>query len=429
MLQDWFARRFPNRSPYRLYVLSNVGSLLALGVYPLYLERYLDLRPQAVVWSAGFAAFVLVCAWCAQSMRATSADSVVTPPLDDHAPVGAIDRLLWIVLPAFGSGLLVATTNSLTQDVAAVPLIWIVPLALYLVTFILAFAGWYWRWAWGSALVILLAAAVIYANSDSETPILLQGIALVAAFTAAAMVCHGELAQLRPSPASLTAFYLAISIGGSAGAAFVTLVAPVLFTWYLELPLLFMVTVAALLALGCRDLAREHSRVLAGIAAVVCAGALFYVGAIVLRPLQREGLVGSGRGYYGMLRVFDEGPEEKRVRKLWHGRIVHGVQVLVPPELGRQARSYYAPGSGIATGGRPASAARSGPAPQDRSRRARVRDRGRARAAVRSHPFLRDRPAGRPILESVLHVSQRLAREDRGLSGRRAALARARDGV
>ena len=257
---------------------------------------------------------------------------------------------MWIVLPAIGSGLLVATTSSLTQDVAAVPLIWIVPLALYLVTFILAFAGWYWRWAWGSALVLLLAAAVIYTNADSETPILIQGIALVAAFFAAAMVCHGELAALRPAPAHLTGFYLALSIGGSLGAAFVTLLAPLLFTWYFELPLLFMLAVAALLGLGCRELAREYSRVLAAVAAVVCAGALFYVGAIVLRPLQREGLVASGRGYYGMLRVFDEGtPPAKRMRKLWHGRIVHGVQVLVPPELGRKAGSYYAPGSGIAT--------------------------------------------------------------------------------
>jgi len=347
MLQDWFARRFPDRSPYRLYVLSNVGSLLALGLYPPVLERYMELRPQAVLWSVGFVVFGAVALWCSAAMRdAPDAATLVTSA--DPAP-GLVDRTLWFLLPAIGSGLLVATTSTLTQDVAAVPLLWVVPLALYLVTFIAAFGGLYWRWVWGSALVILLATTIHLTSSESDSTIILQGVALVGAFTAAAMVCHGELAQLKPAPSRLTSFYLAIAIGGSLGAAFVTLVAPLLFNWYGELPLLFLLALAALFGVGCRTIAREYPGIITAVVVVACVAALAVTGYYGLRPPQRQGLVASARGFYGILRVFDEGTPSRMQRKLWHGRIVHGVQFLVPPELGRKAGSYYAPGSGIET--------------------------------------------------------------------------------
>ena len=245
------------------------------------------------------------------------------------------------------------------------------------------------------------------------------------------MVCHGELAQLRPSPARADGLLSRHCRSAAAlGAAFVTLVAPRLFTWYLELPLLFML-----------DRGRAARRSAAAIWRASTHGSWpasprssaparsSTSGAIVLRPLQREGLVASGRGFYGMLRVFDEGPAgEARAQAVARADRARrpGARSSRARTQGRlvlRARQRHR------DGGRPASAARSGPAAQDRSRRARVRDRGRARAAVRSRPFLRDRPAGRPILESVLHVSQGLARADRGLTGRRAALARARDGV
>ena len=339
MLQDWFARRFPRslavpalRAVERRDRCSRSASIRSTSSATWICARRPSSGPPASPRS------VLVCAWCAPSMRDDRADAS-RRRRSTTRPAGLVDRTLWILLPAFGSGLLVATTSSLTQDVAAVPLIWIVPLALYLVTFIPAFGGLVLAVGLGLGAGHPAGDGDHLANSDSETTILLQGIALVAAFTAAAMVCHGELAQLQARAARLTAFYLAISIGGSPGAAFVTLVAPLLFNWYLELPLLFMLAAGrAARRSAAGDCARAPTGPGRHRAVVACAGALVVTGAIALRPLQREGLVASARGYYGMLRVFDEGHAEKRMqRKLWHGRIVHGVQFLVPPELGRKA--------------------------------------------------------------------------------------------
>ena len=430
MLQDWFARRFPERSPYRLYVLSNIGSLLALGVYPLYLERYLDLRPQAVLWSAGFAAFLIVCAWCARSMREASAEPVVQPSVAEAAPIGAIDRLLWVVLPAIGSGLLVATTSSLTQDVAAVPLIWIVPLALYLVTFILAFAGWYWRWAWGSALVLLLAAAVIYANADSETPILIQGIALVAAFTAAAMVCHGELAELRPAPAHLTGFYLALSIGGSLGAAFVTLLAPLLFTWYFELPLLFMLAVAALLGLGCRELAREYSRVLAGSRPSLARERCAMSARSCFARCSAKASSPRAAGIYGMLRVFDEGtPRRSACASCGMGASCMASRCSFPPSSGaRRARTMRLAAE------LPRRSASIPAAIRIQSLKIGVVGLGSGTVAALGQPFDRIRffeidPLVVRFSNQVLHLPQGLAGTNGHLARRRPPLPRARDGL
>ncbi len=380
LMQDWFTRVFPGRSPYRLYVVSNVGSLAALVVYPLLVEPNLTMPAQAVWWSIGFGVFGLVTLWCAWPARHASKGSDPslwkTPatglsgdvagvshregsdPLDaglsgDVAGVSRregsdpFDRVLWIALPAIGSALLVATTNALTQDVAAVPLLWVVPLSIYLLTFIGAFGGLYWRWAWGPALIVLIGTLVLAAN-DSSDAVLLEGAALLAAFAAAGMVCHGELAETRPAPSHLTAFYLAISIGGSLGTAFVTLVAPLAFTSYVELPLLFLIALGALLAVTCRSIARGSSRYVSAIAVLVAVAAFAGAGWFLLHSEPVEGLVAQDRGFYGVLRVSDEGSNSRRQRKLWHGRIIHGVEALPPSPIAGKAGSYYAPDSGIA---------------------------------------------------------------------------------
>ena len=417
-------------SPYRLYVLSErlvaVGAR-CLSALPRALPRS---RPQAVVWSLGFGGFLIVCACARNQWRSDRGNR----SRNRRTLTGAdrrIDRLLWMILPAIGSGFLVATTSSLTQDVAAVPTIWIVPLALYPVTFILAFAGWYWRWAWGSALVLLLAAAVIYYQCGLGTTILIQGIALVAAFTAAAMVCHGELAR-RSSRAGAPDGLLSRPVDRRQPRCGVR-----------------HATGACCSSPGtsnCPCCSCSPSRRCSDWGAVswranirgywpqagrrLHGGPDAYVGAIVFRPVQREGLVASGRGYCGMLRVFDEGtPPAKRMRKLWHGRIVHGVQALVPPELRRKAGWYYAPGSGIATAmGKHPRRDRSR-APQDRRRGPRLGDRRGARPAVHPHSLLRDRPARRTVLKVGAAPTSRTRKHGQRSRSATRDLPRARDGL
>ena len=356
LMQDWFARVFPGRSPYPLYVVSNIGSLAALVVYPLVVEPRLTIPAQAWLWSAGFGVFALICLWCAWLVRGSEPSLWKTPATSRENSVAGVfhregsdpfDRVLWILLPAIGSALLVATTNALTQDVAAVPMLWVVPLAIYLLTFIGAFGGLYWRWAWGPAMIVLIGTLVLAANSSGDS-VLLQGAALLAAFAAAGMVCHGELSETRPAPSQLTAFYLAISIGGSLGTAFVTLVAPMAFTTYVDLPLLFLLALGALLAVTWRSIAQASSRAVTAVAAIVALAAFGGAGWFLLRSDPVEGLVAMDRGFYGVLRVSDEGSNNRRQRKLWHGRIIHGVEALPPSPIAGKAGSYYAPDSGIA---------------------------------------------------------------------------------
>ena len=228
LVQDWFARAESGRSPYPLYVLSNIGSLGALIVFPLLIEPALTIPHQSQIWSWGFRAFVLVIAWCAWRVRG-AASPVLEGALDSDVRTGIVDRVLWVLLPAVGSGLLLATTSGLTQDVAPVPLLWVVPLSLYLLTFILAFAGWYSRILFGGLFVIAVFALPFLVGEDRSTSVPLQVSVLLFLFAMACMVCHGELARLRPPPRDLTSFYLALSIGGALGGASVALGAPLAF--------------------------------------------------------------------------------------------------------------------------------------------------------------------------------------------------------
>ncbi len=255
LMQQWFSQAQPGRSPYRLYALSNLGSLLALVGYPFYFERAFSRQTQASLWSIGLGVFAVGCAWCAFRLwRTSSAVAVTSPesapdvtasnsPSETHPAVDAaalpsfIDRLLWFSLAGVASILLLATTNKLTQDVAVVPFLWVLPLSLYLLTFILCFdhPRWYSRELFSAlfALGALVDVYLLFAGHNARLP--QQVIGYTGTLFAACMLCHGELFQLRPSPRHLTAFYLHIAAGGAAGAFFVAIVAPLVFSRYLEL--------------------------------------------------------------------------------------------------------------------------------------------------------------------------------------------------
>lgn len=245
LMQQWFSQAQPGRSPYRLYALSNLGSLIALVGYPFYFERAFTRQTQANLWSIGLGIFALGCVWCAVRLWKTApavspAQSDASLPSDPSASETTppfIDRLLWFSLAGVASIILLATTNKLSQDVAVVPFLWVLPLSLYLITFILCFdhPRWYSRELFSAlfALGALVDIYLLFAGHNARLP--QQIIGYSGTLFAACMLCHGELFQLRPSPRHLTSFYLHIAAGGAAGAFFVAIVAPLVFSRYLEL--------------------------------------------------------------------------------------------------------------------------------------------------------------------------------------------------
>ncbi|HVC93051.1 MAG TPA: fused MFS/spermidine synthase [Pirellulales bacterium] len=250
LLQTWFAASGHRAAhdPYFLYAASNAGSMLGLVSYPLVIEPRLTLAQQSKLWSAGFALLAVLTAACALAMWRRRAPLLSEPPPAARAEGVAIGkspgvshwtRLRWVALAFAPSSLMLGVTTFLTTDVAPVPMLWVVPLALYLLSFILVFSrlpGWVHKW-----MIWLLPAVVVWQTylTDSETSRTLESLAPahLATFFVAAMVCHGELARLRPAPDKLTEFYLWMSLGGVLGGLFNALVAPLVFTRLIEYPL------------------------------------------------------------------------------------------------------------------------------------------------------------------------------------------------
>jgi len=243
LVQSWFAKAHPGRSPYRLYALSNVGSLLALLGFPFLVEPWMTRTAQINWWSLGMVFYVLVCGYLAWSLRSM-------PNLDkdeakkEKARLGENESRLrrlailgfWLALPACSTAILMGTTNKLCQDLAVVPFLWMLPLALYLVTFIISFhdSRWYIREVYIPLLVLLWAGVLWVMFKGVVVHIIGQILVFCGALFLSCMICHGELYRLRPEPARLTMYYLTISAGGALGGLFVALLAPMLFHGYWE---------------------------------------------------------------------------------------------------------------------------------------------------------------------------------------------------
>ena len=265
LIQRWFAQLHPGRPPYRLYALSNLGSLLALLSYPLLVEPFVRLRSQTSYWSLTYVAFAALCAACALTLyRGARANSAQTadggvPPAggEPSAEIGAPraggepDQLehprpgaafLWLLLSACGSGLLLATTNQMSLDIAVVPFLWILPLSVYLLTFVLSFdhARWYVRPLFIALLPLALINAVRLLYSGVDLGILDQVVSYSLTLFVCCMCCHGELSRARPAARHLTFFFLMVSIGGAVGGLFVAIVAPALFPSFYEYHLLLI---------------------------------------------------------------------------------------------------------------------------------------------------------------------------------------------
>ena len=256
LMQEWFRRLTPGASPYRLYALSNVGSLLALISYPFYFETQFTRQAQAQFWSWGLVVYALCCGWCAfrlwrQSPAAAGSGEAASE--DVPAPTAGL-RLFWLCLPATASILLLAVTNKMCQDVAVIPFLWVLPLGLYLLSFIICFDSprWYSRFYYTLALVGAMIAICVALYQGADMPIVRQVVIYSVMLFVGCMICHGELYHLKPHPRHLTSFYLMIAAGGAVGGLFVALVAPHLFRNFYEMHLSLGLTVLLLLVLSLR---------------------------------------------------------------------------------------------------------------------------------------------------------------------------------
>lgn len=407
LLQRWFSLQGRELTTYRLYSVSNLGSLLGLLTFPFLLEPLLRMRTQGILWSILFCLFIGGCAWCAWIARQAAHGGTrdeSSAASNDAIQSSPIVRLLWFLLAACASALLLATTNMLCQEVISLPLLWVVPLSLYLLSFILCFdhPRWYQRAIFHPLFglgIYLLGLAMIYALRS------VQMILLPLLLFVACMICHGELVRLKPGVQRLTSFYLSVSAGGALGGVFVAVVAPHIFKFFTE----FQISLAAavILLLCCLILDSDSwlfqlgfwlpagiggGVVVAAYAAghwitplpqlledirfypiALLAGALILSGAFVQRTAragrkrdfrfvqvlvvllavlamallyksaQPESALYLGeRNFYGALRIYELAQGGKA---LFHGHTLHGAQLNPPND--RVPMAYYGPDSGI----------------------------------------------------------------------------------
>jgi len=392
LLQIWFVRTGHRESndPYFLYAASNVGSFLALLSYPLLLEPAFSLHTQRWLWSGGFVVLVLLIAGCAARM-------LCSETLPEHLTETAVAKPSWlrigrwVLLAAVPSGLLVAVTAHISADLTSAPLFWVMPLSLYLLTWVLVFQR---KPTFSHQLVLLLQpfavawiAALLYLGN--RVPVLPGLAGHLLAFFIVAMSCHGELARNRPAPADLTSFYVSLSFGGMLGGLFAGLLAPYIFSWIAEYPILITLAVLCRPKTSSRQTERLFWLTTVGLAAALIVSGyvlanlpnvtarqldisvlgLAALSILIMRDARksavvvvlalttihlsqtREGHTDSMRSFFGVHRIYETA--DKRFRILEHGSTIHGAQQLVAddgkPWVGQpRLLTYYYDGGAIA---------------------------------------------------------------------------------
>lgn len=365
ILHAWYSRIRPGAAVYRLYALSNLGSLLALLAYPLIMEPLLTRWTQALLWSAYMVAFAVLCGACAM-LAARHVPRTAPPGEPDPGPSDGTEPapplavpvtsplpkwaqvILWLALPACATSLLLATTNAITQDFAPVPFLWVLPLSLYLVTFIIAFdrPAWYSRYVFIPILLVLTGGCVWALWDDGVLPARAGVTVLAAAMFAGCMVLHGELSRLRPPVRRLTTYYLCIAAGGCLGGLLVAIGAPILLRSYAEFQI--SLWVCCLLAFAVPLIAERRAP----------NPAYGFLGPILLLLLGlglwktpsghgREGKeLARTRDYYGVLSVWEIDHPDGKGRVLYHGTTTHGHQ-FTRKDRRTLPTTYYYPGSGV----------------------------------------------------------------------------------
>lgn len=369
LMQAWFHRDYPTPTPYRLYALSNTGSLLALISYPFLIEPNLTLRTQATLWTAAYFAFALIAAYLAlrtyrwmQSDEGQQQESAASS-LKNRPTVELY--LLWIALAACASLLLVAMTNQLTQEIAVIPFLWVLPLAIYLLTFILAFAGGYLysRPAYLVAFFIITIGSRMLLQVPSSN-LALQIFVYSLLLFVSCMILHNELYRLRPDANYLSSFYLMVAVGGALGGIFVTLIAPFIFSsgyWELQWGLIASAILMVIVVIrerkpDSRKRPRKEDRqdtlwqrlrspLMIGLGILILLQVVFVIN--YMRSVSSESLL-SRRNFYGVLRVWELNEEQPALLayQLAHGQTAHGFQ-FDAAQIRGVPTTYYSEHSGV----------------------------------------------------------------------------------
>jgi hypothetical protein len=360
LVQGWFGQAYPGRAPYRLYALSNVGSLLALVSYPFLFEPAFTTHTQARLWSWGFLGYALLLAVCTWS-RWRAPKEALTSERSGSIPVASAppsvgQRALWVGLPAFASVLLLATTSHVCENVAVIPFLWVAPLALYLLSFIIAFDGprWYSRRGFAVAGVVLsLAVGCIDPLRD-----LAEGVGVELGFRellvldfsllfVICMLCHGELVRLKPSADRLTEFYLFVAFGGALGGLLVSVACPALFSTFFEWSLSLLAAFALSLAVLAAGVNSPRLRTRTG-KAVLAVPLVLGLGAIAYAQIDDDPPLEVARNFYGTVAVYDVDSDNRDDHhySLTHGVVVHGRQYRAP-EKQDLPLAYYSEASGV----------------------------------------------------------------------------------
>ena len=348
LIQVWFNQDFPKRNPYWLYALSNAGSLLGLITYPTLIEPNFPLATQAIIWTSSYLIFAVLTSMLV--LRLKNGEIKNTPAEKDSAlPPTRQDYLRWIGFPALASVMLLATTSRITQEVAPIPFLWVIPLIIYLLSFILSFSGegWYQRRLYMLLLgVLTLAYLFIFVNLDKNY--LVQIAVYAALLFVIAMIAHGELYRTRPNPAYLTNFYLMNSIGGAVGGLAVNLVAPLIFKGYWEFDIGLGITWGIVLsfllpAAPKQDIGKSRLWVRVALIALILAGGIY-----LLTNRQPNNILALDRNFYGVTQIRSRGNENSAEYRteLVHGRTIHGLQYQADNKK-RIPTQYYTEDSGV----------------------------------------------------------------------------------
>ncbi|MCJ8320847.1 MAG: fused MFS/spermidine synthase [Colwellia sp.] len=365
LVQRWLSYQDSAKLPYKLYSLSNIASLLALLSYPFIFEPLFILSDQILFWSAGYVVFSLSFIGLALVMVKQPAQLINDVGLDSKIKTcSAVTIFLWLALSATGVVLLVSTTNAMTQNIPPMPFLWILPLCIYLLTFIINFHSprWYVRWYWFVLFAISSFAAIFMYFIGSQFDIVSQVIIYSVILFSACMLCHGELVKLKPKVEHLTLFYLNMSLGGFLGSAFIAFVAQDFFTQFLEFPigilavyLLFSVCLTVkvngdnkiTIGAGTNKILSNKALAKVSIVSFLILLAFFSY----LNNLFSGSNIDSSRNFYGIISVKDVEIDGVLERRLIDGNTSHGTQRLTAGLNGEgdiTPRSYYRKNTGVA---------------------------------------------------------------------------------
>ena len=350
LVQHWVAVTKQSTSPYRLYALSNIGSLLALISYPFVLEPSFTLPSQSLLWSSIFTLFAGL--YITYLIKLDGQEQTQETTREIKSKVAMSTKLLWLMLSATGVIALIATTSAMTQNIPPVPFLWILPLVLYLLSFIITFnrSSWYVRWYWLGLFLVSAMIGLFMFFIGSQFDILTQVVMYSLILLSVCMICHGELEALKPETQHLTLFYVFMALGGFIGSAFVNFIAVEIFTLYYEFLLCLLLTAGVfLVCLFIPTSAQVTSPTQTKWMALITVLCVLGYGATFV-PLNQQyaatDLV-SSRNFYGILSVKDIKNDTVNERRLVDGTTSHGTQSLKAEEK-RLPRSYYRYQTGVA---------------------------------------------------------------------------------